>query len=71
MLYINSRSSVCFWLCQVLVASARAHSLIRKYSADVESASPTALRRLVAWKETRGCRELSPDSTDPTAAAWY
>ncbi|XP_070786033.1 tetratricopeptide repeat protein 29 isoform X2 [Enoplosus armatus] len=56
---------------QVLVASARAHSLIRKYSSDVESATPTALRRLVAWKETRGCQELSPDSTDNAATAWY
>ncbi|XP_044040013.1 LOW QUALITY PROTEIN: tetratricopeptide repeat protein 29 [Siniperca chuatsi] len=56
---------------QVLVASARAHSLIRKYSADVESATPTALRRLVAWKETRGRQALSTDSTDNAATAWY
>ncbi|GLD68080.1 tetratricopeptide repeat protein 29 [Lates japonicus] len=56
---------------QVWVASARAHSMIRKYSTDVESASPAALRRLVVWKETRGHEELSPDSTDPTATARY
>ncbi|KAF1380911.1 hypothetical protein PFLUV_G00168970 [Perca fluviatilis] len=35
---------------QVLVANARAHSLIWKFSADVEPASPAALRRLIAWK---------------------
>ncbi|XP_038588532.1 tetratricopeptide repeat protein 29-like isoform X1 [Micropterus salmoides] len=56
---------------QVLVASARAHSLIRKYSADVVSATPTAVRRLLAWKETRGRQEISTDSTDNTAAVWY
>ncbi|XP_056224642.1 tetratricopeptide repeat protein 29 isoform X2 [Seriola aureovittata] len=52
---------------QVLVGSARARCLIRKYRADVKSATPTALRRLVAWKDTRGCEEFSPDSTDPAA----
>ncbi|XP_034713220.1 tetratricopeptide repeat protein 29 [Etheostoma cragini] len=36
---------------QVLVASARAHSQIWKFRADVESASPPALGRLIAWKE--------------------
>ncbi|XP_073331102.1 tetratricopeptide repeat protein 29 isoform X2 [Pagrus major] len=50
---------------QVLVAGARAHSLIRKYSADVESATPAALRRLVAWKQTRTLQDCR------TAAAWY
>ncbi|XP_074480052.1 tetratricopeptide repeat protein 29 isoform X1 [Sebastes fasciatus] len=53
---------------QVSLGCARAHSLIGKYSEDVESASPAALRRLVAWKETRGHRGLS---TDSTATAWY
>ncbi|XP_041821670.1 tetratricopeptide repeat protein 29 [Chelmon rostratus] len=56
---------------QVLVARARAHSLIRKYGADVESATPSALRRLLAWKETRGRQDLSTDSTDNTNTAWY
>uniref|UniRef100_A0A3B4WQB1 Tetratricopeptide repeat protein 29 n=1 Tax=Seriola lalandi dorsalis TaxID=1841481 RepID=A0A3B4WQB1_SERLL len=69
LIYVTSRSSVCLWLCvdQVLVGSARARCLIRKYRADVKSATPTALRRLVAWKDTRGCEEFSPDSTDPAA----
>ncbi|KAM7376960.1 hypothetical protein PAMA_013645 [Pampus argenteus] len=53
---------------QVSVACARTHSLIRKYSADVESATPAALRRLLAWKETRGGQELSTDATDNAAA---
>ncbi|XP_040887607.1 tetratricopeptide repeat protein 29 isoform X4 [Toxotes jaculatrix] len=54
---------------QVSVGSARAHSLIRTYAADVASASPTALQRLMTWKNTRGHQDLSLDSTDP--AAWY
>ncbi|XP_026200277.1 tetratricopeptide repeat protein 29 [Anabas testudineus] len=54
---------------QVLVASARAHSMIRKYSADVEAATPTSLGRLAAWKETRKHQDLSTDSTDDAAAA--
>ncbi|KAM7366572.1 hypothetical protein PAMP_016005 [Pampus punctatissimus] len=56
------------WLHQVSVACARTHSLIRKYSADVESATPAALRRLLPWKETRGGQELSTDCTDNAAA---
>ncbi|KAM9424427.1 tetratricopeptide repeat protein 29 [Pholidichthys leucotaenia] len=32
---------------KVMMANARAHTLIRKYSADVVSASPTALERLI------------------------
>uniref|UniRef100_A0A8C4EAD0 Tetratricopeptide repeat protein 29 n=1 Tax=Dicentrarchus labrax TaxID=13489 RepID=A0A8C4EAD0_DICLA len=56
---------------QVLVANARAHSLILKYSADVVSASHTALRRLIAWKESRVCQEVSADCTDSAATAWY
>lgn len=58
---VNNCSSVR----QVLAAGARAQSLIGKYSADVESATPAALRRLLAWKETRGSR----DAADNTAAA--
>ncbi|XP_044197981.1 tetratricopeptide repeat protein 29 isoform X2 [Thunnus albacares] len=54
---------------QVWVGSACAHSFIRKYSADVVSETPAALRRLLVWKETRGGQELSTDSTDNTAAA--
>eukprot|EP00064_Thunnus_orientalis_P016409 superscaffoldBa00003249_g16474 len=53
---------------QVWVGSARAHSFIRKYSADVVSETPAALRRLLVWKETRGGQDLSTDSTDYTAA---
>lgn len=68
---LTSCSSVCLWLCQVLVASARAHLLIKKYSVDVVSARPAALRRLLAWKETRAHQELSTDSTDSIATAWY
>ncbi|XP_059210238.1 tetratricopeptide repeat protein 29 [Centropristis striata] len=49
---------------QVLLASARAHCLMDQNMADVESASPAALRRLLAWKET------SRDSTESPAAAW-
>ncbi|XP_026178772.1 tetratricopeptide repeat protein 29 [Mastacembelus armatus] len=56
---------------QALVASARAHALIGGYSADVAAATPTALQRLLAWKETRRCQELNTDSTDRTVTAWY
>ncbi|KAM6949239.1 tetratricopeptide repeat protein 29 [Aplochiton taeniatus] len=38
---------------QVLVGTARAHSMIRKYSAQVEEATPTALKQLIDWKEKR------------------
>ncbi|XP_047192228.1 tetratricopeptide repeat protein 29 isoform X2 [Scophthalmus maximus] len=38
---------------QVLVARARAQSLLGTYGADVVSASPGALRRLLVWKNTR------------------
>ncbi|XP_029310463.1 tetratricopeptide repeat protein 29 isoform X2 [Cottoperca gobio] len=53
---------------QVLVASARAHSLRARYSADVASTSSAALRRLVDWKETRGRQGLGTDSTDAATA---
>ncbi|KAF3698060.1 Tetratricopeptide repeat protein 29 [Channa argus] len=56
---------------QVLLASARAHSMITKYSADVKAATPVALKRLMAWKETERHRELSADYTDHTASVWY
>nr|XP_020442316.1 tetratricopeptide repeat protein 29 [Monopterus albus] len=56
---------------QVLVANARARSLIKTYSADVTSATPTALHRLLAWKDTRGHEELSADCAAPTTTAWY
>ncbi|XP_072232284.1 tetratricopeptide repeat protein 29 [Leuresthes tenuis] len=46
---------------QVMVGSTCAVPLIRKYSYDMESASSTALKRLVAWKETRGHQDLSAD----------
>ncbi|XP_070711280.1 tetratricopeptide repeat protein 29 [Pempheris klunzingeri] len=52
---------------QVFVASARAQCLIRKYGADVASGSSSALRRLVAWKESGGGQGLSTDSTDNLA----
>ncbi|KAM9836871.1 tetratricopeptide repeat protein 29 [Aulostomus maculatus] len=57
---------------QVLVANARAHAFIRRYSADTVSATPSALQRLLAWKERGGGQERNPDSThaDDTAA-WY
>lgn len=70
-IHVDSCSSVCLWLSQVLVASARAHLLIKKYSVDVVSATPAALRRLLAWKETRVHQELRTDSTDSIATAWY
>ncbi|KAF0028984.1 hypothetical protein F2P81_018089 [Scophthalmus maximus] len=38
---------------KVLVARARAQSLLGTYGADVVSASPGALRRLLVWKNTR------------------
>lgn len=50
---VASCSSVHLWLSQVLVASARARLLINKYTTDVESGTPAALQRLLAWKETR------------------
>ncbi|XP_071315666.1 tetratricopeptide repeat protein 29 [Trachinotus anak] len=56
---------------QALLANARAHSLIRKHSADMETVSPAALQRLLTWKGTRGCQELCPDSTGPAAPAWH
>uniref|UniRef100_UPI0037E85A2D tetratricopeptide repeat protein 29 n=1 Tax=Semicossyphus pulcher TaxID=241346 RepID=UPI0037E85A2D len=56
---------------QVMVASARAHCMIGKYSADVQSATPTALQQLLAWKETRGRQKLSANSTGNTDTAWY
>ncbi|KAK5848153.1 hypothetical protein PBY51_005793 [Eleginops maclovinus] len=49
---------------QVLVGTAQARSLIRKFGADVESSSPAALQRLVSWKETRGRKDVS-------ANAWH
>lgn len=70
-IHIDSCSSVCLWFSQVLVASARAHLLIKKYSIDVESATPASLRQLLAWKETRVHQELSTDSTDSIATVWY
>ncbi|XP_076581095.1 tetratricopeptide repeat protein 29 [Chaetodon auriga] len=56
---------------QVSVAVARARSLIRKYSADVEAASPGALQRLLAWKEARVRQEVGTESTDDSSTAWY
>ncbi|CAK6977541.1 tetratricopeptide repeat protein 29 [Scomber scombrus] len=54
---------------QVLAAGARAQSFFGRYSADVESASHAALRRLLDWKETRGGRD--PADNTAAAAAWY
>ncbi|XP_041634879.1 tetratricopeptide repeat protein 29 [Cheilinus undulatus] len=51
---------------QVFVATARARCLIRKYSTDVESATPTAMKRLLAWRETREPQDFSVDSSDDT-----
>lgn len=48
-------------LSQVLVASARTHIMIKKYSADVELATPDALQRLLAWKAARVWQEFSED----------
>lgn len=59
------------WLSQVLVASARAHVLLKGYIADVELATPAALQRLLAWKDTREQQELGKDSTDSTASVSY
>ncbi|KAI9524385.1 hypothetical protein NQZ68_018068 [Dissostichus eleginoides] len=57
---------------QVLVGISRARSLFGKFSADVESCSPAALKRLISWKETRGRQEVGSDSTgSDAAAAWY
>lgn len=63
--------SVCLWLRQVWVSSARAQTVIKKYSADVVSATEAALRRLLAWKQTRPLQEVGRDGTDKTAAVWY
>lgn len=40
------------------MANARAHTLIRKYTDDVLSATPTALKRLLDWKMNRGGEEV-------------
>ncbi|KAK5893227.1 hypothetical protein CgunFtcFv8_006120 [Champsocephalus gunnari] len=57
---------------QVLVGTSRARSLFGKFSADVESCSPAALKRLILWKDTRGRQEVGSDSTgSDAAAAWF
>lgn len=49
-------------LSQVLVASARARLLINDYAADMESGTPAALQRLLAWKETKVHQGLTTGS---------
>lgn len=61
-IHLNSCPSV--RLCQVLVGCARAKLLIRTYSADVESATPDALERLLAWKDRRIHHEIEDESTE-------
>lgn len=48
---------------QVLVGCARAKLLITTYSADVESATPDALDRLLAWKDRRIHHETEEESS--------
>lgn len=48
----------------MLVGCARAKLLIRTYSADVESATPDALERLLAWKDRRIHHEIEDESTE-------
>eukprot|EP00063_Salmo_salar_P037491 XP_014012326.1 PREDICTED: tetratricopeptide repeat protein 29-like [Salmo salar] len=51
---------------QVFVGSARAYSMIRKYSRSVETASHSDLLHLTGWKE---CRENVFTDTAGSAAA--
>lgn len=48
---------------QVLVGCARAKLLITTYSGDVESATPDALERLLAWKDRRIHHETEEESS--------
>lgn len=48
---------------KVLVGCARAKLLIKTYSGDVESATPDALERLLAWKDRRIHHETEEEST--------
>lgn len=48
---------------KVLVGCARAKLLITTYSGDVESASPDALDRLLAWKDRRIHHEMEEESS--------
>ncbi|XP_060888011.1 tetratricopeptide repeat protein 29 [Labrus mixtus] len=56
---------------QEFVATARAHCLIRKYSADLKSATPTSLRRLLAWRKPRAAQDFSSDSPDDPESTMY
>ncbi|CAJ1085757.1 tetratricopeptide repeat protein 29 isoform X2 [Xyrichtys novacula] len=49
---------------QVIVGTLRAHRLMEKYSADIRSATPTALQRLLTWKDTRQPQDFSADDSD-------
>lgn len=48
---------------KVLVGCARAKLLITTYSSDVESATPDALERLLAWKDRRIHHETEEESS--------
>lgn len=48
---------------QVLVGCARAKLLITTFSGDVESATPDALDRLLAWKDRRIHHETEEESS--------
>lgn len=50
---------------QVKLGSACAGPLIRKHSSDMQSASLTSVRRLVAWKETRGHQDFCSADRKP------
>lgn len=47
----------------MLVGCARAKLLITTYSSDVESATPDALERLLAWKDRRIHHETEEESS--------
>ncbi|XP_047242318.1 tetratricopeptide repeat protein 29 isoform X2 [Girardinichthys multiradiatus] len=55
---------------QVKLGRTCALSLIRKYSSDMESSSLTSVKRLVAWKETRGHQDFCSDVADLNLAAF-
>ncbi|XP_034532575.1 tetratricopeptide repeat protein 29 isoform X2 [Notolabrus celidotus] len=47
---------------QVFVGTARAHCLMARYTADVESTAPAAVQRLLTWKKSRQLQDFSSDS---------
>ncbi|CAG5929435.1 unnamed protein product [Menidia menidia] len=49
---------------QVMVGCSCALPLIRTYSSDMESASSATVKRLVAWKESRGHQDLITDPAE-------